>query len=412
MKFLCFLFIYFCLGYLSLDLVYNEYSQLLTQVAIGTPQQRFNLSIDTGSSDSWVLATNSTSGCPTCATFASVSSSTWKDMQLAYNMTYGTASAWGYMGTDNVQAGNKTVYGQQLAVIFKTDYFYSGILGIGPVEVESIYINRYPNFPVELVKQGIIHRNVYSLYAGDKESVTAGKLLFGAIDHAKYTGDLVELPWVLSKGNTTVRGFYVKLNQVTININNRSEFDWFNSSIPVLFDSGSSVTQLPGKLYDRVLAEYFGIDSANTPVPCNVLDTITYNLGDFEIEVPMTDNIFDIGDGSCVVGFGRQPTDDKVVFGIPVLQRIYTVFDIDNKKLFIAKAVQTDQENIEVIGRRVPVKTEHSTRISKTTTKSTSKSKETAGSSYTITASLHTGSSFHQIPVSTVTVTLLRPGCD
>jgi hypothetical protein len=97
---------------------------------------------------------------------------------------------WGY---DNVIINNVTVRDLSFAIANETSSDV-GVLGIGlpGLEVTSQYGYIYANLPIKLAQEGIINRAIYSLYLDTADAET-GSILFGAIDHAKYEGDLVSL---------------------------------------------------------------------------------------------------------------------------------------------------------------------------------------------------------------------------
>lgn len=338
-------------GYLKLDLYYYEQSFLMLQLDVGTPSKNYTFGLDTGSADLWIASPDvGDSSCEFCGRFNTSESTTWKELNVTYNMSYTTADAYGRMGTDDIEIAGKTIKNAQFASIDKTNLYYSAIFGVGPSVNENIYVPQYPNVPARLTSDGIINRNTLSLYAGTKNSTVGGALLFSAIDHAKYEGQLTQLDLVPQVEGATVKSYWANLHEFNIKGSNTT-IPLLDNSITVLFDSGSSVNFLPKSIYEYVVYEYFNVTDPNTDtVPCYNPDTITYKLDNgFEIEVPMSDNIFDAGNGNCIIGFLQLSTDDNMHFGIPALQRIYTVFDTENMKLLVAPAVQTDEEDIQVI---------------------------------------------------------------
>ena len=74
-----------------------------------------------------------------------------------------------------------------------------GVLGIGLPMLEVTYSGKvavadkrsyqYDNFPLFLKRSGAIDATAYSLFLND-ETQTSGSVLFGAVDHSKYLGQL------------------------------------------------------------------------------------------------------------------------------------------------------------------------------------------------------------------------------
>jgi hypothetical protein len=76
-----------------------------------------------------------------------------------------------------------------------------GVLGVGYKAIESRVTfseqPQYDNLPVLLVKQGLIASRAFSLWTNDDRAF-GGTLLFGCVDTAKFSGELVTLDLIAS----------------------------------------------------------------------------------------------------------------------------------------------------------------------------------------------------------------------
>ncbi|CEP20549.1 unnamed protein product [Cyberlindnera jadinii] len=137
------------------------------------------------------------------------------------DMTY----AIGYYGTSVVSFGNATLDGLTFAVA-NTSNASTSICGIGFEGNEAstgTYMDsfggafQYQNYPSALKASGLIARNMYSMWM---DSDTAeGVVLFGAIDHSKYLGDLATmslLNYYIDSGFEQPVTFDVSLNSLSL----------------------------------------------------------------------------------------------------------------------------------------------------------------------------------------------------
>jgi hypothetical protein len=84
-------------------------------VTLGTPPQRFGLTIDSGSADTWVPAANSSGCAPSCPpgySYDPSASSTIVDLDLVFNATYGLTPEFHMVGeyyNDTVGIGDARI---------------------------------------------------------------------------------------------------------------------------------------------------------------------------------------------------------------------------------------------------------------------------------------------------------------
>jgi hypothetical protein len=139
-----------------------------------------------------------------------------------------------------------------------------GIMGIGYQTGESVSANnRYPNLADQLVAQKFINLGAYSLYLDDKETLS-GSILFGGIDTEKFIGSLKVLPIQKNPRTNTINAFIVLMTSLSITDKSRTS-TWTSSSIsvPVIFDSGTTPTYLPGDLVNAIISQLGAVDDTN-----------------------------------------------------------------------------------------------------------------------------------------------------
>lgn len=244
-----------------------------TNITVGTPPQPFLVHLDTGSSDLWLNYANSDfctspqEPCDATGTYIANDSSTYEFVNSGFQISYvdGSQSAGDY-ARDTLTLFPTPEDGDEEVVIpaqqFGIGYESStddGILGIGYManEVQVAYGGQpYPNLPQSLVDEGFINTNAYSIWLNDV-GATEGELLFGGVDTAKYTGDLVTLPIV------PTRGVYRELTVLLTGVGLNSEAEAFSGgeiNEEVHLDTGASLTYLPDDIaeamYERFEAVY------------------------------------------------------------------------------------------------------------------------------------------------------------
>ena len=356
----------------------QEYS---VKVTIGTPPQSFSLQLDTGSSDLWVPAVDSSScqqnNCND-GSFDSSKSSSFQFFASGFNISYGDGTVdSGEYFTDVVGLGNITIKDMTMGLANVTangpsdPSLVQGLLGVGYALLESEveFLNEtVPTIYDELLTGGYINRKAFSLYLDDVEANT-GSILFGAIDTTKFSGDLVSLPI------QPIEGYY---QEYTVTITSISIQDGSgtrpltgpNFEVLALLDSGTSQQQLPDNVMTELVQGLGALEnSGSTLVPCsyaNANASLVYQFGGAngpKISVPFSELVqsaggqFTFSDGTpqCLFavagGATLEGTTEQVILGDTFLRSAYVVYDIANNEIAIAQAVwnATSTSNILVI---------------------------------------------------------------
>merc|ERR1712050_313286 len=132
----------------------------------------------------------------TGATYDASSSSTYSKNGESFSLQYGTGSCSGFLSADTVNVGGAEITGfafgevtHEAADVFGSAPF-DGILGMGPAKAA---VDKVPMPMDQLVKQGKIQHNIFSLYlsSGEKAGST---LTLGGTDSSFYTGDFAYFP--------------------------------------------------------------------------------------------------------------------------------------------------------------------------------------------------------------------------
>ncbi|KAL4794113.1 aspartic peptidase domain-containing protein [Aspergillus venezuelensis] len=354
-----------------------------TNLTLGNPPQRVEVSVDTGSSDLWVLSTNNRvcnaqgARCDSLGTYDATASDSAEALDDQFSIVYGdTSSADGYYAIDTLTIEGAEIPEAQFGVAIQSS-IDKGILGIGySTNVRSRYI--YPNLPELLVRNNITASNAYSLWLNHLGS-DEGSVLFGGVNTAHYTGELQTLPIVPYDADTnTYTHLWLTLTEVGV----ESEDDDIDKSFDadpfvVLLDSGSTLTYLPSHVVQQIYndldvhffePEQFGYVPCNTYLSGRTDYVISFTFSGATINVPLSELVlqdamayagdtFDIdGEQSCL--FGILPAADFFpILGDTFLRSAYVVFDLDNNEISLAQANRDpgDDDILEIGGGDDPV---------------------------------------------------------
>lgn len=323
--------------------------------------------VPTGTEGGDIAETNT---CIGYGSFATGSSSSFKvnDTVPDFYIVYGDLTgAFGVWGQDTVVVGDAVVDSLSFGIANQTSTNI-GILGIGlqnleaTVDLQNASISyTYENLPVALKNQGYIEKIAYSLYLND-ENATTGSILFGAVDHAKYTGPLVTVP-LLTNLSYDPGQMHFLVDSIGLDVGNESH-SITDNKYTAIFDSGTSLTVLPSSLYEKfgkLVGGNYSDEDGYYKVPCPSGDEEIYlelNFSGAKLSVPYA-NLIMSGDvdyaptSSCYLGT-QNSSDNFIIFGDNVLVSGYFVYDLEDLTISIAQANYTDESDIEILSGSIP----------------------------------------------------------
>ncbi|CAK9437921.1 uncharacterized protein LODBEIA_P22990 [Lodderomyces beijingensis] len=270
--------------------------------------------------------------------------------------------ALGIWGHDTVKLGNVSVPNLSFAVANETSSDI-GVLGIGlpGLQTTTQYGYMYENLPLKLKSDGIIDKVVFSLYLA-RASDSAGSVLFGAVDHAKYEGSLTTVPMLRTYQQIPypVR-FEVEVTNIAFN-NSGNQVTIDSSSMGVVLDSGSTLSYLRSSQIQSIASQLNGRYSSSAGaylVDCSLQSsraTLDIEFTSKVIRVPVSDLIFPASRTQCFLGLSEQSqSSNYILFGDNVLRSAYVVYDLENYSISLAQAYYTNDEDIEVITDTIPL---------------------------------------------------------
>jgi Eukaryotic aspartyl protease len=225
--------------------------------------------------------------------------------------------------------------------------------------------------------------------ANIREDASTGSILFGGIDTKKYIGDLTRVNILKDARIGTFTHFTVALT--SIGASSPTGSDSLTSTrfpIPVVLDSGTTLSYLPADIAQQMWAEvgaiYLVHDDVNNinidmaVIPCaraNEKGNFTFGFGGPggpEISVSMDELVLDLTDGppikfsaatkyrgEAMCGFGIQNfSTGPYLLGDSFLRSAYVVYDLVNNQIGLAatdfNATETNPVPFPTSGAPIP----------------------------------------------------------
>lgn len=315
----------------------NNYmdAQYYGQLTIGTPPQTFNVVFDTGSSNLWVPNAKEGTIFNTHNKYDSSKSSTYKANGTEFKIQYGSGSLSGFLSTDDVVVGSKTVKAQTFAeatsepgISFKVAKF-DGICGMA---WQSISVDAVKPVWYSLLDQS--DERKFAFYLGDTNKGTSSEMTIGGVDSSKYTGDIT----------------YVKLSAETywqFEVDSLSVGDVSETKFQAIADTGTSLIAGPTEVMDSInkaIGAKKVLISNEYTVDCSKIDslpTVNIQLAGKAFNLEAKDYVLQV-QGQCLSGFmGLDALSSRSLYilGDVFIRKYYTVFDAANAQVGFATAV-------------------------------------------------------------------------
>lgn len=383
-------------------------------IGVGSNGDENIVAVDTGSSDLWVMSTNvacnyqqsskrsaeswphfrdfqsekqgntnhsfekgkgesriNDNSCTTLGSFNAQGSLTFQlnSSAPAFSISYvGGQKATGVWGTDTVYVGSMKIHQCSLGVVTSSSSLF-GIFGIGLTPAENTNYGstpyQYQNFPQLLKRNGIIQKTSYSLYLNGTTS-KYGSILFGAVDHAKYSGQLQTVPIVNSDPSKFSKppSFDVVLDSITLE-NSKQIILVSTTPFAAVLDSGTTLTYLPQPIMDSLaslLKAKFSTAYNLYELSCEYLTSsayVVYNFSGAQIGVPLSELVIPAGNSQCLLGVLPVSNDvrdvPEAILGDNFLRHAYIVYNLDDYEISLAQVQYSSNSNIDIISSSVPL---------------------------------------------------------
>ena len=246
---------------------------------------------------------------------------------------------------------------------------------------------------MKLKSQGFISKAAYSVYQIPDTYSDYGKgtLLFGAVNHAKYFGNLTTLPMI--QYNTTgvadvplfsyrrlieERRIQVTLNGMKISVNgtdNEGEIiTIINNTNHASIDPHYYKSYFPESIVNAIGTALGGMKSpsGSWTVPCVGYD-------DFTLRVPANALVNGVSSGCTLTFESTRNGQEFIILGSSIVQYAYMVYDLEDREILIAQVKVSKKNDIQEIVSLGSSSTKGNTQSTKSSNQSTTDATATDG---------------------------------
>jgi len=343
-------------------------AEYLGTVGIGTPAQFFPVVFDTGSANLWVVSSDVQGAPSTTATFKSSQSSTFQASNEKFSIAYGSGAVQGLWATDTASTGNLSAPSFKLGVVtvagggpsFFRALRGSGILGLA---FRTISNGGVPTYMDALLAEQGISSELFSMYLSS-EGTQGSEVIIGGIDMSHAIEDFHYIPLL-------GENFWL-VGMTKVAFTGASSSTLCTKGCLAIVDSGTSYMGVPMSEYKSIMQSITqgnkcvtiqgGVFCAATANMTTSYPTLTISLyggqnaagvttsTDFQL-LPVNYMFPAFHDNSgtlyCYVGMQPIPKEswargyDVYILGTTFIKSYYTLFDMTNKQLGFARAVNT-----------------------------------------------------------------------
>ncbi|XP_058859935.1 pepsin A-like [Acipenser ruthenus] len=307
-------------------------------ISIGTPPQSFKVIFDTGSSNLWVPSVYCNSyACTNHKKYDPSASSTYHATNQYISIQYGTGSMTGFLAYDTVNVAGISDPNQIFALSTTEPgsflYYaqFDGILGLAFPSMASGKAT--PVFD-NMMNQGLLSQDLFSFYLSPN-SQSGSVVTFGGIDESYFTGNINWVP-LTSETYWQIKVDYIQVNGQTVAC---------AQSCQAIVDTGTSLIAGPSgpiATIQSAVGASTGISCQNVPSMPDVI----IGINGVQYTLPPSAYILEEqfnGEILCNVGIQGMdiPTQNGElwILGDVFIRQYYSIFDRDNNRVGLAKAV-------------------------------------------------------------------------
>ncbi len=229
-----------------------------------------------------------------------------------------------------------------------------GILGLGYGQGTNLH---YDNFVDQLALQKATNSKAFSIALGSVDATNGGVIIFGGVDTKKFTGNLVSNTILGPQGKGEVNRYWIQMTSVALATSGTSK-TYAGGNMPVVLDSGSSLSYLPMSLVSAIASDFGGKYDSSSGfyiVPCTQGGkggSVDFAFGAVTIKVPFHEFIWNADDQTCVLGAGASDGSGVPLLGDTFLRSAFVVFDQSQNAISLAQYVNCGQneQNISTSG--------------------------------------------------------------
>lgn len=314
------------------------------EMKVGTPGERFAVVFDTGSGNLLIPGDGCTSeACLVHRRFHPRNSSTSKRVSCSaestvlddneeddIGITFGTGEIWGSCYEDSICLGDICDPGSFIVTSFESHdpfklFSFDGVLGLALPAM-----SQGPSFNLmgRLMSHRTLHDSLFTVFMSDDDDETS-EVTFGDIKHEHRASEIIWSQVERDFGYWEVRMGDITLNNVEMGI---------CKGCFVAVDTGTSELAGPPDVIDRLLVEL------SVTKDCSNFDSLPllgFTVNGHVLNLEPRDYV-EMDRGECSVALMPldvpPPKGPLFVFGVPFLQRFYTIYDVANRRVGFAIA--------------------------------------------------------------------------
>lgn len=329
-----------------------------TDIGIGTPPQSFRAVIDIGWSDTFVPSVHCID--PDCShhrQYDSSRSSSYRANGSAVRLHHSGFYTSGYASVDTLRIADLAIVYQafeeaiELRVVPLWDDVFDSVLGLPRLQVDDLESSLRAVSPFHnIIRQGLLRRNVFSLKLPETDADEKGELLLGDINPDLYDGMLTTFP--VSEIYSSDRaanvflapGWQVDAHSVAYGYHDGEIANFSLAGYAAAFSTVYQYLSLPRAIGEEIL-EYLGADELNL-VDCDrreAMPDLVVGLGHQATPFVLKPNDYIRVNPqwhwctTCQVEIAlHDEAEDGVQYialGSVFLGRWYSVFDFDNAQI-------------------------------------------------------------------------------
>ncbi|GFZ09513.1 aspartic proteinase A1 [Actinidia rufa] len=170
-------------------------AQYFGEIGVGSPQQKFTVIFDTGSSNLWVPSSKCifSIACLFHSKYKHAKSTTYQKNGKTIAIQYGSGAVSGFLSQDNIRVGDLLVKDQLFMEATKEGSLtfvaaqFDGILGLG---FQEISVGNVVPVWYNMMEQGLVKEKVFSFWLNrDATATEGGELVLGGVDSKHFKGE-------------------------------------------------------------------------------------------------------------------------------------------------------------------------------------------------------------------------------
>ncbi|KAB5585870.1 aspartic peptidase domain-containing protein [Coniochaeta sp. 2T2.1] len=304
------------------------------EVGVGSAATPMYMLLDTGAGTTWVMGSNCESeACQMHNTFGPSSSKTYQGTKDSFSIHYGSGNVTGVLAKDTL-----SMAGMSLSMSFGVasdtsrdfkNFPFDGILGV------SMSRGATDNFLTVVGESKVLQSNMFGVFLSrSSDGVNTGEVTFGGIDDSKYTGPVTYSPVSAeARGDWAIPMDGMAYDGTDAGVKNRLAY--LDTGTSYIFGPPEDVAALhkliPGAKGDNNGFAY--------KVPCDSIKTLTITFSGVAYTLSPKDWMSPPAGGVCTSNFyGQAVVKDSWLLGDSFLKNVYSVFDVDQKRIGLAPA--------------------------------------------------------------------------